>query len=99
MPTTDHVFPKNPRAGDLRKLAILRKIAGGDRRRKVIAHRKCNNRKSNRPPTGCEVIFLMGVNARLRGRSKTRDRRRAARIAQRLRDAAALLAAVCGPPG
>lgn len=93
MPTMDHVFPKSPKAMDLARIAALRRLVH-DSRRKVVAHRKCNNRKSNRPPTGCEVVFLMAVNARLRGRpqeisapSRTKaraDRRKRKRARERL---------------
>lgn len=31
----------------------------------VLTHSKCNTRKGNQPPTGCECIWLLAVNARL----------------------------------
>lgn len=62
--TIEHVLPKSPRACDLPKIAAFRAIVGRAGR-KAMAHWKCNHRKGNRPPTGCEVIFLMAVNARL----------------------------------
>lgn len=31
----------------------------------VCAHADCNHRKADRPPYGCELVFLMAVNARL----------------------------------
>lgn len=31
----------------------------------VMAHKSCNGKKSGRWPTGCECIFLMGVNLAL----------------------------------
>ena len=31
----------------------------------VAAHWLCNSRKSDRKPTGCELIWLLAVNARL----------------------------------
>ncbi len=67
-PTLEHVFPSNPRGKDLKRLATLKAAAGiGGRTagRKAIAHHACNHDKGNRPPTACEVLFLMGVNARL----------------------------------
>jgi 5-methylcytosine-specific restriction endonuclease McrA len=32
----------------------------------VLAHRGCNNDKADRLPTGCELIWLLAVNARAR---------------------------------
>jgi len=31
----------------------------------VCAHRGCNEDKGDRPPTGCELIWLLAVNARM----------------------------------
>lgn len=31
----------------------------------LVAHKKCNQKKSDRPPTGCELVWLEVVNARL----------------------------------
>lgn len=31
----------------------------------VAAHGRCNSAKGNRPPTGCELIWLMAVRARI----------------------------------
>jgi hypothetical protein len=57
----------------MRKIAAFRALIGKGGR-KAMAHWKCNHRKANRAPTGCEVIFLMVVNARLRQMAgKTRD--------------------------
>jgi len=33
--------------------------------RTVAAHGRCNSRKGDRQPTGCEIIWLLAVNARL----------------------------------
>jgi hypothetical protein len=85
-PTVDHVFPRNPAAADLARIARLVALSP-DRRRKVIAHAKCNRRKGNRAPTACELIFLMAVNARLRDRPEevAARKRTAATKARRLR--------------
>ena len=51
-PTSDHVVP------------VARK--GPDRLGNIVcAHMRCNEIKSDRMPTGCELIFLLAVNARL----------------------------------
>lgn len=64
-PSIEHVFPRGPKASDLERIRRLRQIVGKKAPRVVIAHSKCNNRKSNRAPTACEVIFLLAVNLRL----------------------------------
>lgn len=38
---------------------------GGDYRNLMLTHYPCNERKGSRMPTGCELIFLAVVNARL----------------------------------
>lgn len=63
-PTRDHVFPKSPLPADLARIRRLQRVSGGGGRT-AAAHASCNRRKGNRPPTGCEVVFLMSVNARL----------------------------------
>lgn len=50
--TVDHVVPRS-RGGALGLGNV------------VLAHRPCNGRKANRMPTGCELTFLLAVNARL----------------------------------
>ncbi len=50
--TLDHVIAKSRGGAD--RLGNL-----------VAAHRGCNIRKSDSPPTGCTLIFLLAVNARL----------------------------------
>lgn len=69
----DHVWPKDdsrtkglpspPGAGRLPCRARTRT----NRRRwnKVVAHGRCNSAKGNRPPNGCELIWLMAVRARM----------------------------------
>lgn len=47
----DHVEPKG--------------AGGPDRGNLLLAHQGCNNKKGGRPPTGCELIWLQLVNARL----------------------------------
>lgn len=49
--TEDHVIPRSKGGKTLRNV--------------VPAHQPCNARKSNRDPTGCELIVLAAVNARL----------------------------------
>jgi 5-methylcytosine-specific restriction endonuclease McrA len=31
----------------------------------LLCHSECNGRKSNDVPTGCEMVFLLAVNARI----------------------------------
>jgi 5-methylcytosine-specific restriction endonuclease McrA len=31
----------------------------------ILAHRACNSAKANDVPTGCEMVWLMAVNAKL----------------------------------
>ena len=50
--TADHVIPVSRGGADA--LGNL-----------VAMHGPCNSRKSNRMPTGCELIWLLAVNARL----------------------------------
>lgn len=47
--TFDHVVPLSLRGENV-----------GNR---LIAHRKCNGAKGNRPPVGCELVWLAAVNA------------------------------------
>jgi len=47
----DHVVPQSRGGRDVGNL--------------VLAHRPCNEAKANREPTGCELIWLAAVNARL----------------------------------
>ena len=50
-PTLEHVIPR---------------ARGGPGFGNVVrTHERCNNEKADRWPTGCELIFLMAVNARL----------------------------------
>lgn len=51
-PSLDHVIPRD--------------MAGGNLLNLVVAHNQCNRMKANDLPTGCEVIWLLAVNARLR---------------------------------
>ena len=51
-PTVDHCIP----------LAM----GGPDRLGNyVVMHEGCNNRKGNRQPTGCQLVFLLAVNNKL----------------------------------
>lgn len=45
---------------------IARSLGGLDRLGNLLAmHGRCNNLKGNRPPNGCELVWLLAVNARL----------------------------------
>lgn len=50
-PTFDHVTP--------------RALGGSNHRNRVAMHGICNARKADRAPTGCELLMLEAVNARL----------------------------------
>lgn len=50
-PSRDHVIPRD--------------LGGGDYRNLVAAHNQCNADKTNDLPTGCELIWLLAVNARI----------------------------------
>lgn len=52
-PTEDHVIPKSRNGRD--KLGNI-----------VAMHSACNNAKGDDKPTGCELIWLLAVNCRLR---------------------------------
>lgn len=67
-PTVEHVIPQNPQSKDLARMRDLRRLImfpGVVQGVKAAAHASCNRRKGNRAPTGCELVFLMAVNARL----------------------------------
>lgn len=40
-------------------------LGGGLKRNTVAVHYRCNIRKANRPPTGCELLALEWVSAKL----------------------------------
>jgi len=77
----DHVWPRDrsrcrglpaapPGAGRHRR----RTVAPGSGRwpwQTVAAHGRCNSAKGNRPPTGCELIWLMAVRARIEAAPNT----------------------------
>jgi 5-methylcytosine-specific restriction endonuclease McrA len=50
-PTLEHVWPRSK----------ARKNAGN----LILTHRRCNERKGSAAPTGCELVFLAWVNAKL----------------------------------
>ncbi len=91
--TVEHVIPKSPKPADLARAAAMARIIGGQRR-KAIAHSKCNQRKGNRLPTGCELVFLMAVNARMgcgfrrptSDNARTIDRRNRRQVARKAAD-------------
>lgn len=49
--TRDHVVPRRRRGPDVRNL--------------LAAHRECNERKADREPYPCELVYLAAINARL----------------------------------
>lgn len=51
-PSVDHVIPRD--------------LGGTNAFNLVAAHNLCNAQKQNDLPTGCEVIWLLVVNARMR---------------------------------
>lgn len=51
-PTIDHVIP-------------LAKNGNDGPGNIVAAHRICNNRKADRMPNGCELVYLLAVNAKM----------------------------------
>lgn len=62
----DHVYPRRRQPGQGRG----HKPHGMGRRvglavSAFVTHAKCNLKKANREPTGCEVVWLLAVNARL----------------------------------
>jgi len=50
-PTIDHVVPRSKGGRNYRNI--------------VAAHERCNNRKADRMPTGCELLWLNVVNSKL----------------------------------
>jgi 5-methylcytosine-specific restriction endonuclease McrA len=44
---------------------VPRKRGGGISGNVFASHKRCNTAKADRPPTGCELVFLAWVNARL----------------------------------
>lgn len=52
--TLDHVWPTS-----------LLPVDTSQKGNTMIAHDLCNNRKANRPPRACEVLFLFAVNRAL----------------------------------
>ena len=53
-PSVDHVRPR-----------LGKQAAAGLHRNALGTHYWCNNAKGDRPPTGCELIWLTAVNTRL----------------------------------
>lgn len=72
--SVDHVWPRNR---DMIRGRPAPPGCGRNRRKskwwgrrgapwnQLAAHSRCNSAKSNRPPTGCELIWLAAVRARL----------------------------------
>ena len=52
--TLDHVWPRRGKSGST-----------GLYRNALATHADCNSAKGDRPPTGCEIIWLTAVNARM----------------------------------
>lgn len=44
---------------------VPRAHGGRDDKNRLVAHRECNTRKADRPPTACELLLLEAVNAAL----------------------------------
>lgn len=61
----DHVVPKKP---EDKTLACNRIRKNG-----LVAHHLCNNKKGNRMPFACEVLYLSFINEKL-ALSKVRSR-------------------------
>jgi hypothetical protein len=59
-PTEEHVFPRHPPARILSVIRRLKALLRYDSN-KLASHYSCNSNKSNRVPTGCEIITLMWV--------------------------------------
>lgn len=60
----DHTGPKEWRASCEHVIPLT--MGGSDHLGNIVAsHRCCNSWKSSHPPTGCELIWLQAVNARL----------------------------------
>lgn len=59
-PTEDHVVPKA--------------LGGKNRANRLMACGPCNNRKANRPPRPCEVIYLQAINLRAFHRARPVER-------------------------
>jgi 5-methylcytosine-specific restriction endonuclease McrA len=60
-----HLHWRHPRAITLDE--VLPRAKGGQREwgNQIVMHRKCNAKKGDRLPTGCQMIWLSLVNARL----------------------------------
>ncbi len=61
-PTFDHVHP--------RRLGGPRSVSNG-----LLKHHGCNQRRGGRPPNGCDMIWHMGVQARLQATRQERGAR------------------------
>lgn len=57
-PTFDHVIPRQSGGG--------RALANG-----LLKHQRCNQQRGNKPPTGCDQLWLDLVQARLSGRPQS----------------------------
>lgn len=50
---------------------VIPQVRGGPRHGNIVkAHRRCNEDKGDRWPTGCEILFLAATNAHLLARAK-----------------------------
>jgi 5-methylcytosine-specific restriction endonuclease McrA len=70
--SVDHVWPR-------------RGAGRGMKYNLVAAHQRCNHRKGDRLPTGCELVWLTAVNARL-GIELWRQADRDPAVAREVRD-------------
>lgn len=62
-----HEKPLNPRRATIEHV-LPRRLGGRDFGNVVAAHSCCNDKKGGRAPTGCELIALAWVNAKVQTR-------------------------------
>lgn len=65
--------PKNKRHGWTFDHVWPRRYGFRDRGSVVLAHGRCNRFKADRDPTGCEILLLAAVNARIGDELTIRD--------------------------
>lgn len=66
-PTLEHVWPRAMGAREWAQTVKSKFRRHGTRGNAVAAHARCNAKKGDRKPTGCEILTLELVNARLAG--------------------------------
>ena len=85
-PTLDHVWPRTPPM--LRSSHRAKAVRRGNVRNLLAAHKLCNERRGNRWPTGCELIWLEVVNVKLPGLLAQSARKLARIEVEQVRDGA-----------